>query len=325
MKDESRRPHPQSPAANPQVVCLAGGVGGAKLADGLAAVLPPENLTIIVNTGDDFVHCGLTVCPDLDTVMYTLAGAANPETGWGRAGESWKTMAAVGDLGGPDWFRLGDLDLAVHLTRTAMLKQGQGLTAVTRHLCQKMGIRHQILPMSNQPAPTKIKTNDQVLPFQEWFVKERWQPAVEEVLLPEDVRATTAVIRVLENADLVIIAPSNPFVSIAPILNVYPIQAMIMDLPQAVVAVSPIIGGTAVKGPAAKMMREMGLPVTPRAVADSYGELIDGFVVDTQDAETLNGGDVAPLAVNTWMRNQEDRIRLAQEVLAFATQLGEKI
>ena len=305
-----------------KIVCLAGGVGGAKLADGLARVLPPQNLTIIGNTGDDFEHFGLTVCPDLDTVMYTLGGVANAETGWGRAGESWRTMAEVGKLGGPDWFSLGDLDLATHLTRTAMLRAGERLTAVTRHLCQKLDIKHTLLPMCDPPAPTRIESDGRTLPFQEWFVKERWQPPVAKVALPEDARTTTAVIRALENADLVIIAPSNPFVSIDPILNVYPIRAMLMDLPQAIVAVSPIIGGQAVKGPAAKMMQEMGLPVSARTVAEYYGDLLDGFVFDAQDAGELDGVNVAQLPVDAWMRNRDDRIRLAQDVLAFAQSLA---
>ena len=244
-------------AAKPRVVCLAGGVGGAKLADGLARILPPENLTVIVNTGDDFRHFGLTICPDLDTVMYTLGEVANPETGWGRAGESRRAIDEVGRLGGPDWFSLGDLDLATHLTRTHWLDSGETLTAVTRRLCSGFGIRHAVLPMTDQPAPTLIETETgEVLPFQRWFVRERWQPAVRRVVLPEDVRATQAVVRALESADVVVIAPSNPFVSIDPILNVYPIRALIEDVPQAVVAVSPIVAGRAVKGPAAKMMVE---------------------------------------------------------------------
>lgn len=301
-----------------KIVCLAGGVGGAKLADGLAQIVPPENLTIIVNTGDDFEHLGLTVCPDLDTVLYTLGGVANVETGWGRAGESWRTMETVDQLGGPDWFSLGDLDLATHLVRTQMLREGETLTAVTHHLCQQFNIQPTILPMSNQPAPTLIETDDGILPFQVWFVKERWQPRVKQVILPEDVRATTAVAKALENADLILIAPSNPFVSVAPILNVYPIRAMIEDLPQAVVAVTPIIGGQAVKGPAAKMMQEMNLPVSARAVAEYYGDLIDGFVYDQQDAGSLDGLDVAQLCVDTWMREPSDRARVAQDVLTFA-------
>ena len=304
-----------------KVVVLAGGVGGAKLADGIARILPAEDVTIVVNTGDDFEHLGLTICPDLDTVMYRLAGVANDETGWGRKNESWRTIEVVAELGGPDWFRLGDLDLATHLTRTHLLKQGQTLTAVTQQLCTQLGIQVTVLPMSNQPAPTLIQSHDAIYPFQTWFVQEKWQPLVTKVVLPEDVRATRAVIRAFETANLVLIAPSNPFVSIDPILNVYPIQASIMDLPQAVIAVSPIVGGQAVKGPAAKMMQEMGLPLTSRSVAEYYGELIDGFVYDMQDAGSCDDLAVETRCLDTMMHNEADRIRLAEEVMQFAEAL----
>lgn len=306
-----------------RVVCLAGGVGGAKLADGLARILPPENLTVIVNTGDDFRHLGLTICPDLDTVMYTLGDVANNETGWGRAGESWRAISEAGRLGGPDWFNLGDLDLATHLTRAHWLDAGETLTAVTRRLCEGFGIAPAVLPMSDQPAPTLIETDSgevgtqEVLPFQVWFVRERWQPVVRRVALPEDVRATSSVILALETADLVIIAPSNPFVSIDPILNVYPIRALIEDVPQAVVAVSPIVAGRAVKGPAAKMMAEMGLEASAAAVAAYYGHLIDGFVYDAQDEGMAAEDGLALLCTDTMMHDAADRERLAREVLGF--------
>ncbi len=307
-----------------RVVVLAGGVGGARLADGLARVLPPDNLTVIVNTGDDFRHLGLTVCPDLDTVMYTLGGVANDETGWGRAGESWRAIGEVTRLGGPDWFSLGDLDLATHLTRARWLDAGESLTAVTRRLCAGFGIGPTVLPMSDQPAPTLIETDTgEVLPFQVWFVRERWQPAVRRVILPEDVRAPATVIRALEAADLVVIAPSNPFVSIDPILNVYPIRAMIEDVPQAVVAVSPIIAGLAVKGPAAKMMAERGMDVSAAAIAAYYGHLIDGFVYDAQDAGLAAEDGLALLCTDTLMTNANERERLAREVLAFAAEIME--
>lgn len=304
-----------------KVVVLAGGVGGAKLADGIAKILPAEDVTIIVNTGDDFEHLGLTICPDLDTVMYRLAGVANDETGWGRAGESWRAITEVGKLGGADWFKLGDLDLATHLTRTDLLKWGESLTAVTQHLCQKFGINISVLPMSNQPASTQIQSGEITYPFQTWFVKEKWQPPVTKILLPEDVRATRSVILAFETADLVLIAPSNPFVSIDPILNVYPIRALMMDLPQAVIAVSPIVGGQAIKGPAAKMMQEMDLPVTSRAVADYYGELIDGFVYDVQDAGSCDDLDLETAVMDILMHNEADRIRVAREVINFANQM----
>ncbi len=307
----------------PNTVCLAGGVGGAKLADGLARVLPPEKLTVIVNTGDDFRHLGLTICPDLDTVMYTLAGVNNDETGWGRAEESWRAIAEAGRLGAPGWFNLGDLDLGTHLTRAHWLDAGETLTAATRRLCEGFGIAPAVLPMSDQPAPTLIETDaGEVLPFQVWFVRERWQPAVRRVILPEDVRATAAVVRALEAADLVIIAPSNPFVSIDPILNVYPIRALLEDAPQAVVAVSPIVAGRALKGPAAKMMAEMGLEASAASVAAYYGHLIDGFVYDAQDAGLAAEDGLALLCTDTLMTGAAERERVAREVLAMARELA---
>jgi LPPG:FO 2-phospho-L-lactate transferase len=306
----------------PRVVLLAGGVGGARLADGLARVLPPDRLTVVVNTGDDFRHLGLTICPDLDTVTYMLAGVNNDETGWGRAGESWRALDEVARLGGPAWFRLGDLDLATHLARSHWLDEGESLTAVTRRLCAGFGIAPAVLPMCDQPAPTLIVTDGgEVLPFQTWFVRERWQPVVRRVALPEDARATAAVIRVLEAADVVIIAPSNPFVSIAPILNVYPIRALIEDVPRAVVAVSPIIAGQALKGPAAKMMGELGLEASAAAVAGYYGHLIDGFVYDQQDAGMAAEDGLALLCTDTVMSDAAGRERLAGEVLGFVNEL----
>jgi LPPG:FO 2-phospho-L-lactate transferase len=309
-------------SSSPRVVCLAGGVGGAKLADGLARALPPGNLTVIVNTGDDFRHLGLTICPDLDTVMYTLAGVSNDETGWGRAGESRRAMGEVGRLGGPEWFALGDLDLGTHLTRAHWLEAGETLTGITKRLCEGFGIGPAVLPMSDDPAPTLIETSEgDVLPFQVWFVRERWQPAVRRVRLPEDARATTAVIRALESADLVLIAPSNPFVSIDPILNVYPIRALLEDVPRAVIAVSPIVAGRALKGPAAKMMAEMGLEASAAAVAAYYGHLIDGFVYDQQDQGMAAEDGLGLLCTDTLMNTAADRERLAWEVLNFAQEL----
>lgn len=305
------------------VVLLAGGVGGAKMAAGLVQHLPPEQLAIIVNTGDDFVHMGLTVCPDLDTVMYTLGDVANRETGWGRAGETWKTIAEVGRLGGPDWFQLGDLDLATHLTRTYLLNQGETLTAVTQILCQQFGIQHPILPMSDKQVPTLINTEEETLPFQTWFVQRRWQPSVRAVDLPEDAIATHAVALAMQKADVVIIAPSNPFVSIDPILNCYPVRAMLTDLPRAIVAVSPIIGQDAVKGPAAKMMRDWGMSVSATAVSHHYRDLIDGFVIDERDANQATESDLAILATNILMPDDQTRAQVAADVLRFAIELAE--
>jgi len=304
----------------PQTVLLAGGVGGAKLADGFSRLLPPGKLTIVANTGDDFQHMGLTICPDLDTVMYTLAGVANPDTGWGRANESWRALAEMEKLGGPAWFRLGDLDLATHLTRTHMLANGASLTAVTRHLSRQLGMAHDLLPMSDQPAATMIRTDDEMLTFQDWFVARKWQPPVCEVILPDDVRATPAVMASMEKADLVVLAPSNPFVSLDPILNVYPIREMVADLPEFVLAVSPIIGGEAVKGPAAKMMGELGMIPSAGAVAAYYNEMIDVFVYDGRDDEPPID-DMLFLQTNTLMQSISDRVQLATTIFDYVMEL----
>jgi LPPG:FO 2-phospho-L-lactate transferase len=301
-----------------RIALLCGGVGGAKLADGLARLLPPENLSIIVNTGDDFQHLGLTICPDLDTVLYTLAGVANPETGWGRAGETWRAMESVAALGGPDWFRLGDSDLGLHLLRTALLQEGVPLTTVIGRLAERLGIGPAVLPMSDRPVPTMIATAAGVLPFQTWFVRERWQPVVTAVLLPDDARATPAAVRAVTRADLVIIAPSNPFVSIDPILNTFPLRETIADVPGAVVAVSPIVGGTAVKGPLAKMLIDRHEPVSPLTVANYYADLLDGFVYDERDEGAFRGRDTGPLlCLDTWMKSADQRRDLAAAVVEF--------
>lgn len=310
---------------NVSVVILAGGVGGAKLVDGFAQIVPAGNLTVIVNTGDDFRHMGLAIAPDLDTVMYTLAGEANSETGWGRRGESWRTIEEIARLGGPDWFRLGDLDLALHLTRTALLDRGLTITEATAQLCSRLGVAVRLLPMSDAPAPTTIETDAGILPFQTWFVEQKWQPEVRQVHLPVDVRASRAVVQALEKADIVVLAPSNPFLSIDPILNVYPIRAMIADLPELVVAVSPIVDGDAVKGPAAAMMRAMGLQPSPRTVVDHYDDLVDLFVYDSRDkdafAHEAKTGSRAYLCTDTIMRDRNDRARLAREILMQVMEL----
>jgi LPPG:FO 2-phospho-L-lactate transferase len=306
---------------NVNVVVLAGGVGGAKLADGFAQILPAGQLTVIVNTGDDFQHLGLTICPDLDTVTYTLAGEANRETGWGRAGETWLTIDEVQRLGGPDWFRLGDLDLATHLVRSGRMNAGSSLTEVTQHLCRHFGVIHGVLPMSDDPAPTMIESEEGMMPFQRWFVEMGWQPAVKEIHLPEDVRATPSVLWSLEKADVVVIAPSNPFVSIDPILNVYPIRAMVTDLPEAVVAVSPIVGGEALKGPAAKLMRELGMAASAQNVARYYDDLIDVFVYDQLDEGRVHSESRELLCTDTIMRDRADRVRLAREIVSYTTEL----
>jgi LPPG:FO 2-phospho-L-lactate transferase len=307
-----------------KVVTLAGGVGGAKLADGLSQILPPQNLTIIGNTGDDFQHLGLTVCPDLDTVMYTLAGAADPKTGWGRAGDSWVTHEEIGRLGGPNWFQLGDLDLATHLVRTQMLNNQMTLTEVTGHLCQRIGAAATLLPMSDESAPTMVDCETGLMSFQTWFVEKRWQPVVKRVELPDNIKSSPEVASSIEQADIVIIAPSNPFVSIDPILNVYPIREMLADLPDLVIGVSPIIAGRAVKGPAAKLMLELGLEPSSAAVAHYYDPLLDVFVYDTQDDEDISIPDLVGYRTDTLMVTLDDRIRLAAEILTLSMELLSK-
>ncbi len=297
---------------------LAGGVGGAKLVWGLAQLLPPTEMAVIVNTGDDFRHLGLTICPDLDTIMYTLAGLANPDTGWGVVDDSFAAMEMLDRYGQPNWFRLGDRDLATQVTRTALLGAGQSLTQVTTHLCRGLGVAYPLLPMTDAPAPTMIVTDEEVLPFQDWFVRRRWQPAVRRVLLPDPPpRASTAVVQALEAASLVVIAPSNPLVSVAPILNVRPVRDLLHRAP--VVAVSPIIGGAAVKGPAAKMMAELGLEVSPVGVARLYGaKLLDCLVFDEVDADLaplIEATGIRAVPAATWMQSAEDRVQLARTVL----------
>ena len=288
-------------------VLLAGGVGGAKLADGLAQVLPADRLTVIVNTGDDFRHLGLTICPDLDTVTYTLANVADPVRGWGRAGETWQVFNEIDRLGGPGWFKLGDRDLATHLMRSHFLDAGYTLTEATRRLHNRLGVDVRVLPMSDQPAATLMDTEEGILPSSRML--EVVQATAEEM---SATRTGQLLGTALENADVVILAPSNPFVSIDPILNVYPIRAMITDLPDLVLAVSPIIAGEVVKGPAAKMMAEMGMTVTAESVSAYYDDLIDVFVCDENDCLSAQTETLVKHA-DIFMRDRNDRSRLAIE------------
>ncbi len=304
-----------------KIAALAGGVGGAKLADGLARILPPENLTIIVNTGDDFEHLGLYICPDLDTVCYTLAGIANPDTGWGRADETWHTMENLEKLGGPTWFRLGDGDLATHLERTRLLKSGQALSEITAHLCTAWGVGHKVLPMSDDPIPTIVLTEEGEMVFQEYFVARRCEPRVTGFRFEgiEQARPAPGVLEAIQKADFVVICPSNPWVSIDPILSVPGIYTALEERP--VIAVSPIIGGKALKGPAAKMYAELGITPSAHAVAEHYGDLLAGFVLDEVDRNLTKDLGLRTLVTDTIMKRKEDRIRLGEEVLSFAKDL----
>ncbi|MCC6192796.1 MAG: 2-phospho-L-lactate transferase [Anaerolineales bacterium] len=304
-----------------KAAALAGGVGGAKLAHGLAQVLPASNLTVIVNTGDDFEHLGLHVAPDLDTVMYTLAGIANPATGWGQAGETWNFLEALEQLGGPTWFKIGDRDLATHVERQRQLATGQSLTETTKLLCAALGVGPQVLPMSDDRVRTLVQTDEGELEFQEYFVHQQCQPRVTGFRFSgeEAARPTPAVLNALDNADVIVLCPSNPFVSLGPILRLPGICERLAR--RATVAVSPIVGGQAIKGPAAKMLGELGLEVSALAVARLYAGWLQTFVLDQADADLQ--GDVAGLGVraviaDTVMRTIDDRATLAREVLEAA-------
>ncbi len=312
---------------NQKIVALAGGVGGAKLAHGLAQILPPENLTVIVNTGDDFEHLGLYISPDLDTVCYTLAGLANSETGWGRVNESWNVISNIEKLGGQHWFRLGDQDIATHLERTRRMKEGQTLSHITKDFCAAWGIKQTVLPMSDAPVRTIVETDEGDLPFQEYFVHRRCEPKVKGFRFEgiEVAEPVTAAREALQRADGIIICPSNPWVSVDPILRILSLTPS--HLPEEkgatkkIVAVSPIIGGKTVKGPAAKMYAELGIEPSALAVEKHYGGLLSGFVMDTIDEELSKQMSVKTLIVNTLMNDYTDRARLAREALKFMRSL----
>jgi LPPG:FO 2-phospho-L-lactate transferase len=296
-----------------KIVALAGGVGGAKLAHGLAQILPPEDLTVIVNTGDDFEHLGLTICPDLDTVCYTLAGLANPDTGWGRANETWNTISNIEQLGGPNWFRLGDQDFGTHIERTRRLKDGQSLSQVTKDFCEAWKIKQTVLPMTDSPVRTIVNTDEGELAFQEYFVHRHCEPRVKGFRF-DGVEAAEPVIgarEAIESAQAIVICPSNPWVSIDPILRV------IKKINKPVVAVSPIIGGKTVKGPAAKMYAELGIEPSALAVARHYRDLLSGFVLDNTDRHLSDKIETKTLVTDTLMNSHTDRARLATDVLHF--------
>ncbi len=307
-----------------KIVALAGGVGGAKLVDGLAQALPPDDLTVIVNTGDDFEHLGLYICPDLDTVCYTLAGLANPVTGWGRADDTFHALENVRQLGGPDWFALGDRDLGLHLERTRRLRAGQRLSDITRDFCRAWGVKVRVLPMSDDPVPTLVHTEAGDLPFQEYFVHQQAKPAVRGFTFQgaETARPAPGVLEALSQADAVIFCPSNPWVSLDPILSLPGVRAAAAARP--LVAVSPILGGKNVKGPAAKMYAELGIQPSALAVARHYRDLLDGFVLDAVDADlaaAIQNLGIRPLATQTLMKTRADRLQLAQQVLKFVETL----
>ena len=313
------------PTSGGRVLALCGGIGGAKLALGLYRVLDAGQLTVVVNTGDDFEHLGLNISPDLDTVLYTLAGVADPERGWGRAQETWQFMQSLRCMGGETWFQLGDRDLAMHVLRTQWLRTGKSLSAFAAYLAEQFAISARILPMSDAPVSTIVETAEGDLPFQHYFVKRRCEPIVRAIRFAEAKMAapTAGILDEITEPTLraIVICPSNPYLSVDPILAVPGIAPALSIGTAPVIAVSPIIGGQAVKGPTAKIMAELGVAVSTQAIAAHYRGLIDGLVVDEADAADREGVDLPVLVTRTLMRDIADRERLARDVVAFADSL----
>jgi len=312
------------------ITCLAlsGGVGGAKLALGLANYLEPAELAIAANIGDDFEHLGLTVCPDIDTLVYTLSGLANSQTGWGRAGDTAVFMDALEGLGGETWFHLGDGDLAMHVARTHRLRAGEPLSSVTADICKSLGILARILPASDDPVRTIVQTADGRLALQHYFVRDRCAPKVTGFHYEgaETAQVSADILDILSQPTLnaVIICPSNPYISIDPMLAMPELKQALKRCPAPIVAVSPIVGGQALKGPTAKMMAELGAPVGAQTVAAHYAGIIDGFVLDPADAtlaEAIHAAGIRTCVAPSVMRTLLDRVRLGQAVYEFAESL----
>ena len=305
------------------LVAITGGVGGAKLGLGLAKILGPDELTFIVNTGDDFEHLGFHISPDVDTLTYTLAEQVNLQTGWGRSDETWHFMDALETLGGETWFRLGDRDLALHTYRRQRLADGATLTEVTAGLCQRLGVTHTVLPMSNDPVRTQVHTPEGILAFQHYFVRDRCAPTVTgfEFAGIDDAAINPAVVAALNaGPSAIVICPSNPFVSVDPILELPGMRELLRAANAPIIAVSPIVGGQAIKGPTAKMMQELAVPATTDEIARHYQGLITGFVLDEQDAaaeDAVRGLGLATVVAQTVMITLDDRVGLARVVLDF--------
>jgi LPPG:FO 2-phospho-L-lactate transferase len=304
-----------------KILAITGGVGGAKLALGLSKILNPDELLFLVNTGDDFQHLGLEISPDLDSLLYALSGKNNPELGWGRANETWACISELEELGADSWFRLGDRDLALHLVRTQMLNQGATLQNVADRLSESLGIDHRIAPMSNDKISTTVNTPNGKLAFQEYFVREQCEPAVIDFDFEgiENSKPNPVVMSWLDECDGIIICPSNPYVSVDTILSVPKYRDAFQSKP--VIAVSPIVGGLAIKGPAAKMMKELGVPPTPIAVAKHYGSLLSGFVLDQTDHEQAKDIPIPSIVTQTIMLTLQDRIGLAEQCVRFLEEL----
>lgn len=309
-----------------KVVALAGGVGGAKLAHGLYRALGPDELTVIVNTGDDFDLFGLHIMPDADTLLYTLGGLANAETGWGVAGDTFETLAMLERYGGDAWFRLGDRDFATHILRTQLLRAGQTPTEVLAHLTETSGVHVRLLPMCDEPVATIVQTDNGELAFQDYFVRRHYADAVRGVRFSgiEQARVSDGVSRALAEADLVVFCPSNPIVSIGPILSVPGLRDTLRQTRVAKIAVSPIVGGKALRGPADAMLQGLGYESSAQSVARLFSDVLTGIVIDNEDADQREGIQALPLSVavtDTIMHSEADRERLAQDVLRFASTL----
>ena len=309
------------------ILALVGGVGGGKFARGLVAALPPEQVTIVVNTADDFIHLGLHISPDIDSVLYALADLNDDERGWGLAGETWNFMAALERLGGETWFKLGDRDLATHILRTLELNAGRTLSEVTAQLAQRLGVTHNVVPMSDDPVRSRVVTDEGEIDFQDYFVRRQWRPAFRGLVFAgaSSAKPSDGFRRALERAQAVVIAPSNSFVSVDPILAVPGVREALKRSGRPVVAVSPIVGGKAVKGPLAKMMAERGLEPSTLGVAQYYGRLVDGWMIDTVDrglAPAIEALGCRVTVCNTLMRTLDDKRALAQDTLDFALELS---
>lgn len=306
------------------ITALAGGVGAAKLIDGLSSIVPPEELTIIVNTGDDCDFHGLHISPDLDIIIYTLAGLVDEEKGWGIRNDTFNCLEMLGVYGHDTWFRLGDKDLATHIHRTMMLRSGYKLSEVTRDICTKLHLKQRIIPMTDDYFATKIKTDMDTIHFQEYLVKRGSVDVIREIVYDgvENAKPAPGVIESIIGAEVVIICPSNPLVSIGTILVVRGVRQALRETKAKKVAVSPIIGGAVVKGPADKMMKYLGIEVSALGVAKLYSDFLDIFVIDEVDAQLVHEIEklgIKTITTNTLMKTKDDRIRLAKFILDVAS------
>ncbi len=314
--------NPAGPLSAPRVLALAGGVGGAKLVLGLAERLPPGQLVIAVNTGDDEDFHGLHVSPDLDTMMYTLAGVYNPETGWGLQGDTFQCLQMLERYGADAWFNLGDRDLATHIRRNQLLKGGASLSEATAELCEKLGVEHSVVPMSDDPVRTVLQTDEGALPMQQYFVRRRAEPRVNSVCYSGggEARPSPGLSSALDTAQMIVICPSNPALSVGPFLSVSGVRDRLRAFSGPRVAVSPIVGGNAVRGPAGKIMAELGQEVSAVGVAKAYRDICDYLVIDHQDAALASAvaeSGLKPVVTNTIMNTLEDKASLAREILTL--------